>query len=130
MNKPTSKQNYDTYGSVDKRTLWVHVNEKINGKVNHRHVLSIMTILFEELLVDLKAGKSFKIINFGTLYLKQFNPKKYWNVILNKMCDSKGNRNIKFVLVPKLKRFLIDNLDIENTFSKEEDDNKSEKDIL
>jgi nucleoid DNA-binding protein len=102
--------------SISKRFLWHYVNKKINRIVHHAHVLSIISILFEELLADLKAGKIIKIHNFGILTLKKMKPKTYFNVKERKFMQSGGGKVLKFTLSPKIKKKLCQHLDIDKTF--------------
>lgn len=101
--------------SIDKRLLWKYINKKFRGIIHHYHVLAVITILFDEMIKDLNRGKEIKIFNFGTLILKQMKPRLYHNVNLKQIMYSQGFKTLRFVLSPKIKRKLINNLDIEKT---------------
>lgn len=90
--------------SISKRMLWRYVNLKIKRVVHSYHVLSVMTILFDEIVTDLLKGKSIKIYNFGTLSLKQMKPRKYFDVRFKKVMHSKGHKIMRFVLAPLFKK--------------------------
>lgn len=100
---------------ISKKKLWKYLNIKIKRAVNHHHVFAIISILFEEMVIDLLNGKEIKIFNFGTLYLENTKPKKYHDVRFKKMMESKGNRVLKFLLKNKLKKKLISYLDVDTT---------------
>jgi len=102
--------------SVDKRILWRFVNRKIKRIIHHFHVFAIITILFDEIIQDLKNGKSIKIFNFGTLSLKQMKPRKYFDVRHQQVMESQGNRILRFSLATSVRKKLVNHLDIDKTF--------------
>lgn len=101
--------------SIDKRKLWHYVNIKLHRMVHHYHVLSIITILFDEILKDLKQGKKIKIMNFGTLMLKDLQPRKYFDVRHQKVMQSTGNRIIRFILAAPFRKKMMEHLDVDKT---------------
>lgn len=96
--------------SFSKRMLWRYVNLKINRIIHHYHVFSVITILFEEIIKELKQGNEIKIHNLGSLALKDAKPRLYHNVVFNKMMMSKGNRILKFTLVNNIRKKLCSSL--------------------
>lgn len=107
--------NQDIPDNIDKRFLWKYVNQKINRKVKGYHVVSIINILFEEVLSDLKEGKVVEVFNFGSLFLKNMKPRKYHDVRYNRVMLSKSNKILKFILPRTLKRKICQFLDIDKT---------------
>lgn len=105
--------------SISKKFLWKYINFKLKNIVRSDHVLSIMHILFDELIKDLKSGRKINITNFGVLSLNKTNPRRYHNVVLNKVVLSKGGRILRFVLSRKIKSELIKKIDLESTFKKD-----------
>lgn len=101
--------------SIDKRTLWKYVNKKTNRIIHHYHVFSVITILFDEIIKDLKSGKELNIFNFGILSLKEMKPRYYHNVKLRKVMLSRGYKILRFTLAPKLRKKLCLFLDIDKT---------------
>jgi nucleoid DNA-binding protein len=101
--------------NVDKRTLWQYVNRKFKGIIHHYHVLAVITILFEEMISDLKQGKQIDIFNLGTLSLKQMKPRQYHDVRHRRMMHAQGRRVLRFSLSSKIRKKLCDNLDIDKT---------------
>lgn len=97
--------------SFSKRMLWRYVNIKINRIIHHYHVFSVITILFEEMLSELKQGKEIKIFNFGTLKLKDTKPRKYHDVRLHQVMLSTGHRILKFTLASPIRKRLCFYLD-------------------
>lgn len=107
--------NKDLPTSINRRILWQYVNKKINRLIHHYHVLSVIEILFDEIMKDLKQGKSVKVFNFGTLSLKKTKPRKYYNVVHKQVMESKGYKILKFILAPKFRKKLCQHLDIDKT---------------
>jgi len=101
--------------SIDKRVLWHYVNLKIRRVIHHYHVLSVITILFEEMLVDLKAGKPIEIFNFGILSLKKMKPRRYHNVSSRQFVHTDGHYVLRFSLASKIRKKLCQHLDIDKT---------------
>jgi len=108
--------------SVDKRSLWHYVNRKIRHMIHYHHVLSVITILFEEILVDLKAGKSIEIFNFGTLSLKKMKPRRYHNVVSRQLTYANGHYVLRFSLSNKIRKQLCHHLDIDKTLKRTNDE--------
>ena len=102
--------------NISKRNLWRYVNQKIKRTIHHYHVFSVITILFEEMLIDLKNGKDVKIFNFGTLSLQKTNPRKYFDVRFQKIMQSEGHRILRFILAPVIRKKLKNLLDIDKSF--------------
>jgi nucleoid DNA-binding protein len=105
--------------NISKLNFWRYVNKKIKRSIHHYHVYSVITILFEEMLIDLKQGKEIKIFNLGTLSLGTTKPRKYYDVRFQKVMQSAGHRILRFILAPLLSKKLRALLDIEKTFPDE-----------
>lgn len=97
--------------SINKKLLWQYVNRKIKRIIHHYHVFSILTILFDEMVKDLRRGKSIRIFNFGKLELKSLKPRKYFDVRHQKVMQSKGHKILRFTLAPSVRKKLVDHLD-------------------
>lgn len=97
--------------SISKRKLWQYVNQKTNRLIHHYHVLSVITILFEEMVKDLIKGQEIKIHNFGTLVLKVLKPRRYFDVTQQKIMQSKGYKIIRFTLAPTIRKKIVSRLD-------------------
>lgn len=102
--------------NITKRILWRYVNKKIKRSIHHYHVFSVITILFEEIIKDLKLGKDVKIFNFGTLSLKKLPPRKYHDINARQVKQASSHKILRFVLSNKLRNILRDHLDMEATF--------------
>jgi nucleoid DNA-binding protein len=105
--------------NISKRDLWHYVNRKIKRLIHHYHIFSVISILFEEMIKDLKSGKEIKIINLGTLVLKTMPPRKYHDVRFHKVMQSPGNRVLRLFLSKPIRKKLCDSLDLD---SKSKDD--------
>lgn len=102
--------------SVSKRDLWKYVNGKLQRTVHYYHVFAIISILFEEIVKDLKQGKDIKIAHLGTISLQSTKPRWYHNVRLRQKILSPGYRIMRFTLTPVLHKKLIKLLDLDKTF--------------
>jgi len=102
--------------NVTKRGFWRYVNIKIKRTIHHYHVFAVISILFEEILKDLKQGKEIKIFNLGSLLLQKTKPRLYHDVIKKQVVLSESRKILKFRLARKLKKRLTRNLDIDKTF--------------
>lgn len=98
--------------SINKRILWKYVNLKIHRSIHYYHVFSIITILFDELLEDLKSGQEIKIFNFGSLQLKNTNPRRYHDVRFKKILLSKPHRILRFILAPVVRKKMCKHIDL------------------
>lgn len=107
--------NNDWPTSISKRVLWRYINQKIKHVINHYHVLGIMSILFDEILKDLKSGKTIKIFNFGSLSLEETKPRRYFDVRYQQVMQSDGHKILRFVLASKLNKKLRKHLDLDRT---------------
>lgn len=99
--------------SISKRNLWHYVNRKIKRLIHHYHVFSVISILFEEMIKDLKNGKEIKIVNLGTLMLKDMPPRKYHDVRYHRVMESPGHRIMRMFLAKQIRKKLCDSLDLD-----------------
>jgi len=102
--------------NINKRRFWRYVNKKINRLINHAHVLSVISILFEEMLKDLKDGKEIKINNLGIISLQNTKPRIYYNVRFQKLMQSDSHRVLRFKLASPIRKKLRSLLDFDKTF--------------
>ena len=102
--------------NITKRSLWRYVNKKINRTIHHYHVFGVITILFEEIIKDLKQGKDINIFNLGILSLSETKSRKYYDVRYQQVMQSKGYRILKFKLAAPIHKKLRKLLDIDKTF--------------
>src|SRR5574337_176541 len=98
--------------SIDRRILWKYVNKKINRIIHYYHVCGVIAILFDEILKDLKAGKTIKIYNFGRLALRETKSRKYYDVRHQKVMQSDPHKILNFFLAPQIRKILRSHLDI------------------
>lgn len=102
--------------SISKRVLWRYVNLKIKRTIHHYQVFSVISLLFEEIFLDLKSGKKIKIHNFGEIFLQQLKPRRHFDYVRNEIRISPGHQMLRFFLSPKLKKKLCNELDLDKTF--------------
>jgi nucleoid DNA-binding protein len=105
----------DNKVNINKRSFWRFVNIQINRTIHHYHVFSVINILFDEILKDLKDGKTIEIDNFCTIKLIVFEPKRYFDVVTKTIKVSSKFKALKFYLNAKLQKKLSDNVDMCNT---------------
>ena len=99
--------------SITKRILWRYVNKQINRSIHHYHVFSVISILFDEIINDLKDGKKIKIFNFGTLSLNQLKSRKYFHFIERVVKRAPAYKILRFKLSDKLSNELRNHIDID-----------------
>lgn len=116
ISKPTSKTRFEKDKSVDRRYLWQYVTKKLNHSIHYSHIQSVINIMFEIMLEDLNNGLEISIGNFGKFLLKKLGARKHINIYSGQYEKSPGNRIIRFELTKKLRRILMNNLDIDKTF--------------
>src|SRR5271157_4932596 len=100
--------------SISKRDLWHYVNRKIKRLIHHYHVFSVISILFDEMVQDLRDGKEIKIANLGTIVLKKTPPRRYHDVRLRKMMQSPGHRVMRLFLAKPIRKKLCESLDLDS----------------
>ena len=79
-------------------------------------MFSVISILFDEMLKDFRAGKDIKIYNFGTLVVKNTKPRRYHNVFSKEFSVSPGYKIIRFMLAPQIRKKLCKHIDVDKTF--------------
>jgi nucleoid DNA-binding protein len=99
--------------NISKRDFWHYVNLKVKRVIHHYHVFAVISILFDEMVRDLKDGKEIKVANFGTLMLKQLPPRRYHNVVYKKIMSSPGHRIIRLFLTERLRKKLCSSVDLD-----------------
>jgi len=84
----------------------------IHRTIHHYHVFSVISILFDEILIELKNKGQLKINNLGILTLKKMKPRSYFNIIEQKVMRAEGNRILRFTLAPLIRKKIVSHLDI------------------
>lgn len=102
--------------SIGRLQLLNYLYKKINSLIRVYYVYGVLSILFDEMVKDLKKGKSIKVKNFGTIKLIRNKPKKYFDVRYQRVMLSDKNNILKFNLENMLRKKLCKNLDIDKTF--------------
>lgn len=98
---------------IDKKSLWIYINKKINRAVHHYHVFSVLSLLVEEILQDLKQGKNIKIFNFGNFQLLKNKPMVITQVDTKQKVLIPGTYRIKFKISPRLRKKISNYLDFD-----------------
>jgi nucleoid DNA-binding protein len=83
---------------TNKRKLHSLICKDLNHIIHHLHIFSVINILIEEIIKELKSGNEIDIGNFGIFSIKELRPKKIISLT---------NREVKFVDRTKVLRFKI-----------------------
>lgn len=106
----------ETPNSIGRLQLLNYLSKKIKNIIQIYYIYGVISILLDEMIIDLKKGKKIKIKNFGIIELVQNKPRKYFDVRYQKTMLSGKNKILKFNLDPLLRKKLCKNLDIDKTF--------------
>jgi nucleoid DNA-binding protein len=90
----------------NKKGLWKLIIKNAHSKIHRLHTISIINILIEEIVDELKSGNEIDIENFGTLKIKKIKPKKITTVNEKKIKFVKGIYLLRFVLPPHISKYL------------------------
>jgi nucleoid DNA-binding protein len=101
--------------SIEKVDLAKYVNAKLK-QISYVHIVSVMSILFEEIVVDLLNGKDIEIHKFGTLSLVQMADRKYLDYRFKEIMEAKGKKAMRFFLARKIKKILCQAVDLDRLF--------------
>lgn len=102
--------------NIDRRFFGRYVSRKLKHIYSLSHVEGVISILFEEIVQDLQNDVTIIIGNFGEFILKKLAPRKHQDIKTGELVLSPGYKTIRFQINNKLRRFLIENLDIDKTF--------------
>lgn len=83
---------------TNKKKLHYLICKDLNHIIHHLHIFSVINILIEEIIKELKADNKINIGNFGIFSIKTIKPKKIVSIT---------NKEIKFVDRTKVLRFNI-----------------------
>jgi nucleoid DNA-binding protein len=84
------------------------ITKKINHSIHRLHVMSIISVLIDEMIKELKRGGEIKIPNFGTLKINDLKPKKIRSISTNKIKFAKRTKSLRFRLSKKISKYLSD----------------------
>ena len=98
---------------INKRSLWKYIIRDVNHFVHNLHIFSIISILIDEILQDLKKGNEIKIVNFGVLKLDKTKSRKFRNIKTGKWEISTPKTTLVFKLSRRLKKFIAEQKDME-----------------
>lgn len=117
-----SRERFKKNKSVDRTMLEYFVGLRLKHSIRSQHIRNVISILIEELMVDLLSGVKIIIGNFGKFTLNKMLPRRHYDVTRKKFSISRGGgKIIRFFLDRKFRQILISNLDIPKTFSKKDE---------
>lgn len=90
----------------NKQKLWWFITRRINHSVHRLHVISIINILIEELVKELRIGNEIKLPNFGIFKIKELKPKKIRNIATKDIKFVKRTKALRFRLSRKISKYL------------------------
>jgi nucleoid DNA-binding protein len=93
--------------ATDKHKIWSSIHKKLKH-IRRQHIISVVSILIDELVKELKIGGNIKITNFGVLKLKNYKPRIIPNVVLGKLNITKASKSLRLKLSRKLSKYLTD----------------------
>jgi nucleoid DNA-binding protein len=102
--------------STDRVALYKYINRKIKRKINHHHVFSVLSILFDELINDLAQDKKIKVTNFGIIGIRRSKPIRYRIKFRNKEIITRSKRKVYFKVAKNFKKKMIKFLDLDKMF--------------
>lgn len=106
-----------SFKNISKRQFCnIVAKNMVNSGLHHNHIISVISIFFDEMFLELLSNNEFKIGNFGILKLKKMNPRKFFNITENKVTQSIGNKMLKFKINKKLRKEILKELDILKTY--------------
>jgi nucleoid DNA-binding protein len=89
--------------SIGKGKFIKHILQEIGWGIHSMHVYSIISIMFDEIAKDLRAGKEFKIFNFGSIVIREHKPVKRYDVVHDKMFITNKFMHAAYVILDKIK---------------------------
>jgi nucleoid DNA-binding protein len=92
--------------NIQKLKIVAFVSRKLENTIAYFHIFSVINILVEELIIELKTKREIKIPNFGTFRLKSLKPKKIKSVVNNQTILTKPSNSVKFKLSRNIIRYL------------------------
>jgi nucleoid DNA-binding protein len=93
--------------NVNKRKLWSLIIKDINYIIHYSHVFSVINILIDELVKELRNDKEIHIGNFGRFKLVDLKPKKIINIATGKIKFVKKTKALRFKISKKLIKLLF-----------------------
>lgn len=88
---------------LKKRDIFNLTFKHFRGKINKLHVISVLSLLVEEIIDGLNSGKGINIPNFGEFTITKFNPKRIKMFKNDFFVLSKAYNALRFRISKKLK---------------------------
>lgn len=98
--------NTSTNQRFTKNKLWALVSKKINHSIHRLHIISVINILIDEMIKELKRGNKIKIPGFGTFSINELKPKKIRSVVSKKIKFAQRTKSLRFRLSRNLSKYL------------------------
>lgn len=93
---------------IKKSELVQAISKKMEHSIHQFHILSVINIFIEEMLADLKSGKSIKVFNFGTFDLTTLKPKTVKSIYSGKTIIVEKTKALRFKLFRKISTIFSD----------------------
>lgn len=89
------------------------VKKRMKSNIKYSHVLAVVNILFDEVTKDFLQDKALKIFNFGKIYPTKSHDRFFIHIVNKTKTFAKGKRNLKFILIPRVKKKILKFLDVD-----------------
>ena len=103
--------------SVCKQVLSRFISAKLKGAVHKYAIMSIISILIEEMLIDIRQFKEIDIFNFCSIKLKRTSQKEFSRYI-DKVRAIGSNNKLYISINNDIKQFLLSRIDEEKIINK------------
>lgn len=104
---------------LNKQKLIKRISKELKQTIELKHITAVVSILFEEIARDLLENQKIRIKHFGNFFLKQTKEKRHMNIATREIDTHPSRKKLRFEIAEKLRIFLINHLDVENTFGVE-----------
>ena len=97
--------------SIGKRDFLTILRKRLDYFVNHMHIAAVVSILLDEIVNELRAGRDIKIGNFATLSLRKNKSKKFAQAWSGLRGITTPRNKLKLKLVHPLRKLISRDID-------------------
>jgi nucleoid DNA-binding protein len=100
----------------DRELFADYIHKKLHKEIALHHIVAVLALLLDEVVLELKRGNEIVIKNFGYFVLKTLKAREHHNVRSGERIISPGKKVLRLHLEKKIRKYLLQRLDIDNTF--------------
>jgi nucleoid DNA-binding protein len=100
----------------DRELFADYIHKKLKKEIALHHIVAVLTILLDEMVIELKRGQEVIVKNFGTFVLKTLKDREHHNVRTGERMISPGKKVLRLKMPRKITLYLLRRLDIDKTF--------------